>query len=208
MPCSISSQTSESPLSRRTTVRRTRASSAALSHETEFTLVYTALLPFFPSPPFLERDTRPLATMAAVNSQMMPSQASTNYKEAFSLFDKRGNGRVTIDSLGDLLRACGQNPTLSEIEDLKLQAGGADCTCPSPNTLPIPTPLQRHTQTNKETAQSTSQPSPRSSTGPTGSATQATRQRTRAASRSSTRSSRASSAWGSCGISSRTWGRR
>jgi Ca2+-binding EF-hand superfamily protein len=56
------------------------------------------------------------------------AQASTNYKEAFSLFDKRGNGRVTIDSLGDLLRACGQNPTLAEIQDLKKQAGGADCT--------------------------------------------------------------------------------
>lgn len=53
-------------------------------------------------------------------------QASTNYKEAFSLFDKRGNGRVTLDSLGDLLRACGQNPTLSEIRDLEKNVGN-DC---------------------------------------------------------------------------------
>jgi len=53
-------------------------------------------------------------------------QASTNYKEAFSLFDKRGNGRVALDSLGDLLRACGQNPTLSEIRDLEKNVGG-DC---------------------------------------------------------------------------------
>jgi len=50
--------------------------------------------------------------------------ASTNYKEAFSLFDKRGTGRVPIDALGDLLRACGQNPTLAEIADLEKQAGG------------------------------------------------------------------------------------
>jgi len=56
----------------------------------------------------------------------MDSQASTNYKEAFSLFDKRGNGRVSLDSLGDLLRACGQNPTLSEIQDLEKSVGG-DC---------------------------------------------------------------------------------
>ncbi|GAB1738793.1 EF-hand [Hortaea werneckii] len=49
---------------------------------------------------------------------------STNFKEAFSLFDKRGNGRVQLDSLGDLLRACGQNPTLAEIKDLEHQAGG------------------------------------------------------------------------------------
>ncbi|KAI0458594.1 myosin regulatory light chain cdc4 [Xylaria longipes] len=51
-------------------------------------------------------------------------QASTNYKEAFSLFDKRGTGRVTLDSLGDLLRACGQNPTLAEIRDLERSVGG------------------------------------------------------------------------------------
>ncbi|KYK59241.1 hypothetical protein DCS_00371 [Drechmeria coniospora] len=49
--------------------------------------------------------------------------ASTNYKEAFALFDKRGNGRVTVDSLGDLLRACGQNPTLAEIQELEKNAG-------------------------------------------------------------------------------------
>lgn len=55
-------------------------------------------------------------------------QASTNYKEAFALFDKRGNGRVTLQSLGDLLRACGQNPTLAEISDLEKSVGG-DCEC-------------------------------------------------------------------------------
>lgn len=59
---------------------------------------------------------------------MSDQQASTtNYKEAFALFDKRGNGRVSIDQLGDLLRACGQNPTLAEIGDLEKGVGG-DCT--------------------------------------------------------------------------------
>ncbi|KAL8809832.1 MAG: hypothetical protein Q9223_002083 [Gallowayella weberi] len=52
--------------------------------------------------------------------------ASTNYKEAFALFDKRGNGRVALESLGDLLRACGQNPTLAEISELEKSVGG-DC---------------------------------------------------------------------------------
>ena len=67
-------------------------------------------------------------------------QASTNYKEAFALFDKRGNGRVDLASLGDLLRACGQNPTLAEIHDLEKSVGG-DCRLPkmplrdSPNRL-------------------------------------------------------------------------
>ncbi|KAL6154794.1 myosin II light chain [Exserohilum turcicum] len=52
--------------------------------------------------------------------------ASTNYREAFQLFDKRGNGRVDRGALGDLLRACGQNPTLAEIADLE-RGVGADC---------------------------------------------------------------------------------
>jgi len=51
------------------------------------------------------------------------TQASTNYKEAFALFDKRGNQRVAVESLGDLLRACGQNPTLAEIRDLEKNVG-------------------------------------------------------------------------------------
>lgn len=66
-----------------------------------------------------------------MSSSNYDSQASTNYKEAFALFDKRGNGRVTLDSLGDLLRACGQNPTLSEIEDLEKNVGG-ECEFPNP----------------------------------------------------------------------------
>jgi len=49
--------------------------------------------------------------------------ASTNYKEAFSLFDKRGTGRVPVDDLGDLLRACGQNPTIAEVGELAKGVG-------------------------------------------------------------------------------------
>lgn len=54
------------------------------------------------------------------------TQASTNYKEAFALFDKRGTGLVELSSLGDLLRACGQNPTLAEIDELEHNVG-RDC---------------------------------------------------------------------------------
>jgi Ca2+-binding EF-hand superfamily protein len=57
-----------------------------------------------------------MATSSYMSSTL---QASTNYKEAFALFDKRGNGRVAVSSLGDLLRACGQNPTLSDIKTIE-----------------------------------------------------------------------------------------
>ncbi|KAL8376064.1 hypothetical protein RB595_007263 [Gaeumannomyces hyphopodioides] len=60
--------------------------------------------------------------------------ASTDYKEAFSLFDKRGNGRVAVDALGDLLRACGQNPTLAEIREQEKVVGGADSSA-KPDTV-------------------------------------------------------------------------
>lgn len=63
----------------------------------------------------------------SASSSQVQQQTSTNYKEAFSLFDKRGTGRVPRDSLGDLLRACGQNPTLAEIADLEKGVGGGDC---------------------------------------------------------------------------------
>ena len=78
-------------------------------------------------------------------SNTQAHQASTNYKEAFSLFDKRGNGRVTRDSLGDLLRACGQNPTIAEIRELEQSVGG-DCTFTNP---PVSLKQSRQKLTNK-----------------------------------------------------------
>ena len=39
-------------------------------------------------------------------------------KEAFALFDKRGSGAVPRETLGDLLRALGQNPTQAEVAEI------------------------------------------------------------------------------------------
>jgi Ca2+-binding EF-hand superfamily protein len=111
-------------------------------------------------------------------TSLQSSQASTNYKEAFSLFDKRGTGRVALESLGDLLRACGQNPTLAEIRDLEKQAGG-DCErC-------FFTPMEK--VYSLTAVQSTLTPSLRSLTDPTVSAIQASPKNTAAASKFSTR---------------------
>jgi len=76
------------------------------------------------------------------------AQASTNYKEAFALFDKRGNQRVALESLGDLLRACGQNPTLAEIRDLEKNVG-SDCTF-SPFHYPLYSSGESGRETRKE----------------------------------------------------------
>ena len=68
----------------------------------------------------------PQASAVLCDSSKLPILRHGFYKEAFALFDKRGNGRVALESLGDLLRACGQNPTLVEISDLEQSVGG-DC---------------------------------------------------------------------------------
>jgi Ca2+-binding EF-hand superfamily protein len=75
-------------------------------------------------PASLHRDSTAGPKTNTAVSNRYGLQASTNYKEAFSLFDTRGVGRVVLDKLGDLLRACGQNPTLAEIDDLEKSVGG------------------------------------------------------------------------------------
>lgn len=44
------------------------------------------------------------------------------YKEAFALFDRRGTGAIQRESLGDLLRALGQNPTQAEVSEIVASA--------------------------------------------------------------------------------------
>lgn len=40
----------------------------------------------------------------------------TEFQEAFSLFDSRGDGKIGVNQLGDVLRALGQNPTEAEVK--------------------------------------------------------------------------------------------
>jgi len=60
---------------------------------------------------------------------------SKEYKEAFALFDKKGAGKVPRETLGDLLRALGQNPTQSEVAEIIAAAprDGQSWTCPRPS---------------------------------------------------------------------------
>ncbi|KAL9932596.1 hypothetical protein V8E36_008713 [Tilletia maclaganii] len=49
--------------------------------------------------------------------------SDADHREAFNLFDKRGQGSVPRESLGDLLRAVGQNPTQAEVAELAAGVG-------------------------------------------------------------------------------------
>jgi len=54
----------------------------------------------------------------ALSGEYIVADRSTEYKEAFALFDKKGTGAVPRETLGDLLRALGQNPTQAEVTEI------------------------------------------------------------------------------------------
>ena len=46
------------------------------------------------------------------------SHCISEYKEAFSLFDRDGDGTITTGELGTVMRSLGQHPTESELNDM------------------------------------------------------------------------------------------
>ena len=52
---------------------------------------------------------------------------TTEFKEAFSLFDKDGDGTITTKELGTVMRSLGQNPTEAELQDM-INKVDADCS--------------------------------------------------------------------------------
>lgn len=49
--------------------------------------------------------------------RFLPS-LTPEFKEAFSLFDKDGDGTITTKELGTVMRSLGQNPTEAELQDM------------------------------------------------------------------------------------------
>lgn len=49
-------------------------------------------------------------------SSLLSFSFTTEFQEAFSLFDSRGDGKIATSQLGDVLRALGQNPTEAEVK--------------------------------------------------------------------------------------------
>uniref|UniRef100_A0A8B9FZM3 Calmodulin 1 n=1 Tax=Amazona collaria TaxID=241587 RepID=A0A8B9FZM3_9PSIT len=56
----------------------------------------------------------PLPAMA----DQLTEEQIAEFKEAFSLFDKDGDGTITTKELGTVMRSLGQNPTEAELQDM------------------------------------------------------------------------------------------
>ena len=48
----------------------------------------------------------------------MTPEKEAEYREAFALFDKNGDGTITVVELGTVMRNLGNNPTDSELQDM------------------------------------------------------------------------------------------
>ncbi len=55
--------------------------------------------------------------MSTANSLLTEDQIS-EFREAFSLFDKDGDGFITAKELGTVMRSLGQNPTEQELSEM------------------------------------------------------------------------------------------
>lgn len=51
-------------------------------------------------------------------AEKLSEQQIAEFKEAFSLFDKDGDGKITTKELGTVMRSLGQNPSESELTDM------------------------------------------------------------------------------------------
>ncbi|GLH08873.1 Calmodulin [Gryllus bimaculatus] len=58
-----------------------------------------------------------IRTIANLADQLTEEQIA-EFKEAFSLFDKDGDGTITTKELGTVMRSLGQNPTEAELQDM------------------------------------------------------------------------------------------
>lgn len=57
-------------------------------------------------------------SLPIVQADQLTEEQIAEFKEAFSLFDKDGDGTITTKELGTVMRSLGQNPTEAELQDM------------------------------------------------------------------------------------------
>ena len=66
----------------------------------------------------LDARTRASDCAPRLQAEQLSEEQIAEYKEAFSLFDKSGDGTITTKDLGTVIRALGKNPTEAELQDI------------------------------------------------------------------------------------------
>ncbi|XP_010210519.1 PREDICTED: calmodulin [Tinamus guttatus] len=76
--------------------------------------------------PYLETSTKSTSDLLQncnnifflLQADQLTEEQIAEFKEAFSLFDKDGDGTITTKELGTVMRSLGQNPTEAELQDM------------------------------------------------------------------------------------------
>ena len=103
---------------------------------------------------FVDSDSCHFATsrlsLLAMADQLTEEQIA-EFKEAFSLFDKDGDGTITTKELGTVMRSLGQNPTEAELQDMinEVDADG-NGTIDFPEFLSLMARKMKDTDTEEE----------------------------------------------------------
>ncbi|KAG8079255.1 hypothetical protein GUJ93_ZPchr0007g6144 [Zizania palustris] len=98
----------------------TRVAGYKAGWQTSTGLLATERSPPPPSPsirPPRRRSQGPEGEPVLMADQLTDDQIA-EFKEAFSLFDKDGDGCITTKELGTVMRSLGQNPTEAELQDM------------------------------------------------------------------------------------------
>ncbi|XP_048390055.1 myosin light chain 1, skeletal muscle isoform-like isoform X1 [Stegostoma tigrinum] len=70
-----------------------------------------------PPPPEPVKPKEPAIDLSSVKIEFSAEQQE-DFKEAFLLFDRTGNSKITLSQVADVMRALGQNPTNAEVKKI------------------------------------------------------------------------------------------
>ncbi|GCB78082.1 myosin light chain 3, skeletal muscle isoform-like isoform X1 [Scyliorhinus torazame] len=70
-----------------------------------------------PPPPEPPKPKEPAIDLSSVKI-LFSTEEQEDFKEAFLLFDRTGNSKITLSQVADVMRALGQNPTNAEVKKI------------------------------------------------------------------------------------------